>query len=50
MDVKTYASSTSSHPELFLGKGVLKICSKFTGFTLVFIKQTGKVLISGEVS
>ena len=21
----------SSHPELFLGKGVLKICSKFTG-------------------
>ena len=21
----------SSHPEVFLGKGVLKICSKFTG-------------------
>ena len=24
-------SFRSSHPELFLGKGVLKICSKFTG-------------------
>ena len=23
--------SKSSHPEVFLGKGVLKICSKFTG-------------------
>ena len=23
--------SRSSHPEVFLGKGVLKICSKFTG-------------------
>ena len=22
---------TSSHPKVFLGKGVLKICSKFTG-------------------
>ena len=25
------ASFRSSHPEAFLGKGVLKICSKFTG-------------------
>ena len=25
------ASNRSSHPEVFLGKGVLKICSKFTG-------------------
>ena len=24
-------SSKSSHPEVFIGKGVLKICSKFTG-------------------
>ena len=24
-------SYRSSHPEVFLGKGVLKICSKFTG-------------------
>ena len=23
--------SRSSHPEVFLGKGVLKICKKFTG-------------------
>ena len=23
----------SSHPEVFLGKGVLKICSQFTGET-----------------
>ena len=25
------ATHSSSHPEVFLGKGVLKICSKFTG-------------------
>ena len=25
----------SSHPEVFLGKGVLKICSKFTGENLL---------------
>ena len=24
-------NNRSSHPEVFLGKGVLKICSKFTG-------------------
>ena len=27
----TYNSARSCHPEVFLGKGVLKICSKFTG-------------------
>ena len=26
-----YYTYRSSHPEVFLGKGVLKICSKFTG-------------------
>ena len=29
-DLVTF-TGRSSHPELFLGKGVLKICSKFTG-------------------
>ena len=28
---KLSAKSRSSHPEMFLGKSVLKICSKFTG-------------------
>ena len=26
-----FAKDRSSHPKVFLGKGVLKICSKFTG-------------------
>ena len=26
-----FQSSRSSHPDVFLGKGVLKICSKYTG-------------------
>ena len=26
-----FATFTSSHPEVFLEKGVLKICGKFTG-------------------
>ena len=29
--ITSLKSSRSSHPEVFLGKGVLKICSKFTG-------------------
>ena len=28
---KSLASLRSSRPEVFLGKGVMKICSKFTG-------------------
>ena len=43
--VKSLSSSSpgifrSNHPELFLGKGVLKICSKFTG------EQTRRSVIS----
>ena len=31
-DTSSYISSTgSNHPEVFLGKSVLTICSKFTG-------------------
>ena len=39
-----YASIRSSRPEVFLGKGVLKICSKFTGehLHLQISKFTGK--------
>ena len=29
--LETYSAYRSSHPEVFLRKGVLKICSKFTG-------------------
>ena len=27
----SFAKSRSNHPEVFVGKGVLKMCSKFTG-------------------
>ena len=30
-DIAKYVKARSSHPEVFLGKGILKICSKFTG-------------------
>ena len=30
-DQCAYKALRSSHPEVFLGKGVQKICSKFTG-------------------
>ena len=33
----------SSHPEVFLGKGVLKICSKFTGEHLCWIAVSIKL-------
>ena len=29
--IQSYWTNRSSHSEVFLGKGVLKICSKFTG-------------------
>ena len=31
LDNRKVATVRRSHPEVFLGKGVLKICSKFTG-------------------
>ena len=37
-----YITSTSSHPEVFLRKGVLKICNKFTGRSTIPIKLQSK--------
>ena len=39
-------STRSSHPEVFLGKGVLKICSKFTGEHQLYWNRTSAWVFS----